>query len=175
MSTHCSGSAAKTYFDLFLILIDYCLLCILSLIFLMFHIPVKTSPPTIKFLIYFFISHRPDLKLILMSATLNSEMFSAYFGEKLSRVNSVLIIVIEERVKWRKGLLRQIFGTSSVTLPMGCSYKMSYEPLTLPEGKWKNGWYIWNLWRHSYSKMAVNQNTHSYLSSEGEKIDWKQP
>ena len=65
----------------------------------MFHIPVKTSPPTIKFLIYFFISHRPDLKLILMSATLNSEMFSAYFGEKLSRVNSVLIIVIEERVK----------------------------------------------------------------------------
>lgn len=174
MSTHCSGSAAKTYFDLFLILIDYWLLCILSVILLMFHIPVKASPPTIKFLIYFFISHRPDLKLILMSATLNSEMFSAYFGEKLSRVNSVLIIVIEERVKWRKGLLRQIFGTSSVTLPMGCSYKMSYEPLTLPEGKWKNGWYIWNLWRHSYSKMAVNQNTHCYLSSEGEKIDWKQ-
>ena len=65
----------------------------------MFHIPVKAFPPTIKFLIHFFISHRPDLKLILMSATLNSEMFSAYFGEKLSRVNSVLIIVIEERVK----------------------------------------------------------------------------
>ena len=61
----------------------------------MFHIPVKAPPPTIKFLIYFFTSHRPDLKLILMSATLNSEMFSAYFGEKLSRVNSVLIIVIE--------------------------------------------------------------------------------
>ena len=34
-----------------------------------------------------------------MSATLNSEMFSAYFGEKLSKVNSVLIIVIEGRVK----------------------------------------------------------------------------
>ena len=136
---------------------------------------LRLLPLQLNFLFIFFISHRPDLKLILMSATLNSEMFSAYFGEKLSRVNSVLIIVIEERVKWRKGLLRQIFGTSSVTLPMGCSYKMSYEPLTLPEGKWKNGWYIWNLWRHSYSKMAVNQNTHSYLSSEGEKIDWKQP
>ena len=31
------------------------------------------------FSIFFF---RPDLKVILMSATLNSEMFSAYFGMK---------------------------------------------------------------------------------------------
>ena len=35
------------------------------------------EPPVFVFHFFFF---RPDLKVILMSATLNSEMFSAYFG-----------------------------------------------------------------------------------------------
>ena len=36
--------------------------------------------------IVFLFFARPDLKVILMSATLNSEMFSAYFGRKIMTI-----------------------------------------------------------------------------------------